>query len=151
MIGIGVGNNDSEVTNFKKKFNFHFPLFSDPDFCIHKILQQPKTPFIFLALKETDRFKIVSVFDPKTPVHNQFQRLRKTVFLTTLIPLDKGFEVEGQYYIINRNCCLWNFPYGEPAVCFLKGNMVKEIGMDGNWRQIEIKSDNLQIQGWLPF
>ena len=151
MIGIGVGSNDSELKSFKKCYRVHFPLFSDTDFSIHRMLGEPKTPFLFLARKETGRFQIVSIFDSNAPVWHLWRKLRKDMLVTTLAPLHKPFQRESGYYVVIRNCCLWDVPRGEPVVCLLKGNRVKDIGVDENWRLIETMDNGDQVQGWLPF
>ena len=45
LLGIGVGNSDYEVGVFKKKYNVTFPLFSDGDFKLYKLLGEPRTPY----------------------------------------------------------------------------------------------------------
>ncbi|OGW36880.1 MAG: hypothetical protein A2Y97_06040 [Nitrospirae bacterium RBG_13_39_12] len=49
MIGIGTGNNLKEIGVFKTKFHVPFPVFSDPDFSIHKKIGEPRTPFTILV------------------------------------------------------------------------------------------------------
>lgn len=49
MIGIGTGNNQREVSFYKTKFRVRFPLFTDPNFDIHKKFGEPRTPFTILA------------------------------------------------------------------------------------------------------
>lgn len=63
MIGIGIGNNNNEVEYFKKYFSIQYPCMADPDFRIHKSLNEPRTPLLIIIDKRTTPYKIVSVLD----------------------------------------------------------------------------------------
>jgi len=49
VIGIGAGNTLKEISVYKEKLHVTFPLFTDPDFTIHKQLGEPRTPFLILV------------------------------------------------------------------------------------------------------
>lgn len=50
IIGIGANNTDLEVKTFQEGFDIKFPMFSDPDMSIYKILAGQGTP-TFIACK----------------------------------------------------------------------------------------------------
>lgn len=63
MIGIGLGNNSKEVSYFKKYFNVSFPIIPDPDYKIHKALNETRTPLLAIIDKRTNPYKILTILD----------------------------------------------------------------------------------------
>lgn len=77
LIGIGVGNSDFEVDVFKEKYKVEFPLFSDPDFSIHKKTGTVRTPHFFgLLLKENSD---ITVFYSRTGEMTSPEEFLKTI------------------------------------------------------------------------
>jgi len=52
MIGIAVGANPIEVAYLKKEYRIPYPVIVDPNFEVHKLLGEPRTPFTMLVTKE---------------------------------------------------------------------------------------------------
>jgi peroxiredoxin len=60
VIGIGVGNSSFEVNIFKNKYHILFPLFTDGDFKIHKLMGEVRTPyFIVIRLKGNGSHQVI--------------------------------------------------------------------------------------------
>lgn len=55
IIGIGANNTDLEVETFRQGYNIAFPLFSDSDLSIYKILEGAGTPTFVACKKEGDK------------------------------------------------------------------------------------------------
>ncbi len=52
MLAVAVGANPTEIAYFKKKHRIPYPVIKDPKFEIHKLLGEPRTPFIMLVSKD---------------------------------------------------------------------------------------------------
>ncbi len=61
IIGIGAGNTPFEVGTYKRKYSVPFPLISDEDFKIYKILGEVRTPY-FIAAKVDDGGKTEVIY-----------------------------------------------------------------------------------------
>jgi len=54
MLAVAVGANPMEQAYFKKKYNIPYPVIKDPNFEIHKLLGEPRTPFIMLVSRDKE-------------------------------------------------------------------------------------------------
>ncbi len=54
LVGIAVGNTPFEVDHFRETYNIPFPLFPDPDFAIHTLVGEVRTPFFMVVQKEQE-------------------------------------------------------------------------------------------------
>lgn len=52
MMAIAVGATPMEVSYLKKEFRISFPIIKDPNFVIHKILGEPKTPLTMMVTRD---------------------------------------------------------------------------------------------------
>ncbi len=52
MFAIAVGANNTEVEYMKKQYNITYPMLTDPEFKIHSMLGEPRTPFTIVAKKD---------------------------------------------------------------------------------------------------
>lgn len=59
LIGVGVGNSDFEIQVFRDKYAILFPLFSDPDFTVHKNMGTVGTPFFYVLNNDQTKQNIL--------------------------------------------------------------------------------------------
>ena len=52
MLAVAIGATAMELAYFKKKHNIPYPVIKDPNFEIHKLLGEPRTPFIMLVSRD---------------------------------------------------------------------------------------------------
>lgn len=67
ILGLGAGNSDLEVQVFRDKYAIPFPLFSDPDYILHKKFGDVGTPY-FILVQRVDK-------DAATPLQVRFSHL----------------------------------------------------------------------------
>jgi thiol-disulfide isomerase/thioredoxin len=148
MIGIGAGNNNYEVQYYREFYKVSFPVFSDPQFTIHRMLHEPRTPFVFLCKTESDKVKILSILDPSHPPQDQLKRLKASLN-RTIASSEERSEDTNEIMLIKNNCHLCNSPNGEAIACLLKGTKVRKLETVGNWCKIEMLVSSSNLQGWL--
>lgn len=52
MVAMAAGATDKEVDYLKKKGGYPFTVVNDPDYAVHKILGEPKTPFTMIVTRD---------------------------------------------------------------------------------------------------
>lgn len=149
MVGIGAGNNDYEVKYYQKFYKVLFPLLPDPAFTIHKILHEPRTPFVFLAKVESKKTMVLEIVDPTKPPKRQFEQLMATLERTLYVSHGEGSPTDDLMQI-GHDRHLWNDPNGRIIGGLLKGSNVRIIVRAENWCKIETLGNDGNIQGWLP-
>ncbi|MFZ5993445.1 MAG: peroxiredoxin family protein [Thermodesulfobacteriota bacterium] len=84
MIGVGTGNNNKEVTHFRKYYNVMFPLIADPDFKVHEALKKARTPLVILLDKRSRPYKILTILDPARPTETIIEDIQATLYKVNL-------------------------------------------------------------------
>jgi hypothetical protein len=52
VFAIAVGANPTEIAYLKKEFRIPYPVIQDPQFVVHKLLGEPRTPFTMLVARD---------------------------------------------------------------------------------------------------
>ncbi len=83
MIGIAVGNDESEIKKFRDHFQVPYPIVSDPKYLLHEAVGGPPAPFSVIARKEPGA-KSALVADTHLGFNNDMPGLFKQ--LQSLVP-----------------------------------------------------------------
>ena len=100
MIGVGAGNNQSEIESFRKEFNISFPLVPDPRLDLHQAIGSPRTPFsILVRVKKNPPIAMTAltysgVKSNDEDVFNDMQALKS---LELPVLQDRGRQQETRY------------------------------------------------------
>ena len=149
MFGIGAGNSDYEVKYYRNFYKVLFPLLPDPSFSIHKILHEPRTPFVLLLKVEPERTQVLEIVDLTKPPEQQFEQLMLTLERTLMV-CDGKMKPENGLMQIEYDRHLWDHPNGTTIAGLLKGSKVRVITRAENWCKVETLENDGNIQGWLP-
>ena len=103
IIGIGVGNNQTQVDHFREEFNIPFPILPDPQMIIHHAVGGGRTPFtIFVRLGPAAQYGVVA--RTQLGAHEDYQQLFND--LRALMTLDlaaiqkRGGATEPEYVTV---------------------------------------------------
>ncbi|HMA85525.1 MAG TPA: hypothetical protein VKN73_07465 [Desulfosalsimonadaceae bacterium] len=100
MIGVGAGNNQSEIESFREKYDIAFPLVPDPRLDLHQAIGSPRTPFSVLVRVKKDPPIAMTALTYSGVKHDQnavFQDMKALKSLELPVLRDRGDQQAARY------------------------------------------------------
>jgi thiol-disulfide isomerase/thioredoxin len=79
IIGIGFGNNKREVDYFRKYYNIPYPLIPDPEYKIHRVFKETRTPLLIIVDKRKNPYRISCILDFNKEPENLLEIIKKEI------------------------------------------------------------------------
>lgn len=100
MIGVGAGNNESEIRTFRKEYNISFPIIPDRRLELHRAIGSPGTPFSVLVRVEKDpavAMTALTYSGVKHEAEDVFEDMQALKSLDVAVLRKRGTQKEADY------------------------------------------------------
>ncbi len=100
MIGVGAGNNQSEIESFREKYDISFPLVPDPRLDLHRAIGSPGTPFsvlVRMGKEPAAAMTALTYSGVEHDVEGVFQDMKALKSLDLAVLRKRGAQKETEY------------------------------------------------------